>query len=220
MRAMRSASAESGHYLLAAVAGAEHGTCDASSPHCDFVSRSVASCIAISGGTFSFGKVVSLFGLFPSNCVYGPIPPSRTTASYRMSTPCCTKRLCKCSVARQHRQSCHQAQHCDGYNLARLAPERVLQQPRAPLPNDIDALYGQLRVSGLTERLVVEPTIIRQRLPRVAMRDDTLLRAIAIAQSPDHPPESKRHANAGHAALILRDLIAVISRKGWYLSRR
>ena len=84
----------------------------------------------------------------------------------------------------------------------------------------MDALSDQLRVRGLTERFTVEPTLIRQRLAVVAMRVETLLSAIAITQSPDHPLWSERHANAGHAALILRDLIAVISRKGWRVSKR
>ena len=92
--------------------------------------------------------------------------------------------------------------------------------PSATLLDTMDALSDQLHAIGLNSPIAVEPTRIRQRLAAVGMGVETLVDAIAIAQAPDHPLWSKRHASAAQANLILRDLMAVIRPKGWRVSKR
>ena len=213
--------AASGDHPFAVVDGAERGACGASSPGYSFVIRCITSVIAISAVLFLWQNCLFNSSDFhPIACMdrFHSAVPRRFTDYPRSAAPTSfADAVWRCNAGNSATKPNTVAD-----KIWRDLHPRGAQRnaPCAPLRNEMDALSDQLRVRGLTERFAVEPTLIRQRLAAVAMSVETLLSAIAIAQSPDHPLWSERHANAGHAALILRDLIAVISRKGWRVSKR
>lgn len=90
----------------------------------------------------------------------------------------------------------------------------------APATLDIDTLRACFQATGISLHKPVAEATILHRLNAVKISVDTFLNAIGVAQSPNHPLWQKLRAKPGQIHLVLRDLAAVTTTKGWKISKR